>query len=108
MVFFAGGKPEAFAVHLENVNMKGEPVEQSTGEAFRPKDRSPFIEGQIAGDQGRATFVALAEHFKQELRAHSGEGHITELVDDQELHGVEMFLQGTQAPFIARLHQFMN
>ena len=31
---FAGGQPEAFAVHLEDVNMMSEPVEQSTGEAF--------------------------------------------------------------------------
>ena len=90
--FFAGGQPEAFAVHLEDVNMMGEPVEQSAGEAFGTKDRGPFIKGQIAGDQGGTALVTLTEHFKQELRAHSGEGHITEFVDDQELHGVEMFL----------------
>ena len=79
---FAGGQSEAFAVHLEDVNMMGKPVKQRAGEAFGTKDRGSFIEGQIAGDQGRAAFIALAEHFKQELRAHSGEGHLTQLVDD--------------------------
>ena len=44
---FAGGKPEAFALHLEDVNMMGEPVEQSAGEAFGTKDGGPFIKGQI-------------------------------------------------------------
>lgn len=56
--------------------MMVEPVEQSTRQALGAKHRGPFIKGQIAGDQARAAFVALTEHFGQHLRAHSGEGHI--------------------------------
>jgi Type II/IV secretion system protein len=48
---FAGGEAAAFAVHLKDVDMVGEPVEQCTGQAFRAENGGPFIEGQIAGDQ---------------------------------------------------------
>ena len=41
---FAGGKAEAVAVHLQDVDMMGEAVEQRAGEAFRAEDGSPFIE----------------------------------------------------------------
>ena len=51
------------------------------------------IRGGGVSGQGCPTLVALTEHFEQELRAHSGEGHIAQLIDDQELDGVEMFLK---------------
>ena len=53
--------------------MMGEAVEQRTGEAFRTEDGGPFIEWQVAGDQNGASFIALAEHFKEQFRTDSGE-----------------------------------
>ena len=43
---------EAVAVHLEDVDVVSEAVEQSAGEPFRAEDFGPFGEGQVAGDQG--------------------------------------------------------
>jgi len=45
-------KAIAVAVHLQDVDMVGEAVEQSTGEALGTEDLGPLLEGQVAGDQG--------------------------------------------------------
>ncbi len=44
MGLLAGGEPEAFAIHLQDVDMMREAVEERVGEPFRAEDRSPFIE----------------------------------------------------------------
>ena len=88
--------------------MVGQPVEQRTGEAFGAKDGCPFVEGKIAGHQRGAAFVALAEDLKEQLSAHRRKGHIAQFVDDQQLDGVEMFLQRAQSTLIPRLHEFMH
>jgi hypothetical protein len=42
------------------VDVVGEPVEQGARQALGAEHRRPLVEGQIAGDQGRAALVALA------------------------------------------------
>jgi hypothetical protein len=59
----------AVAIHLEDVHVMGEPVEQGAGEPFGAEDLGPFLEGQVRGDQGRAALVALAEHLEEQLGA---------------------------------------
>ena len=53
-------EPIALAIHLQDVDVVGQTVEQAAGEPLGGKDAGPFIKGQIAGHQGRAAFVALA------------------------------------------------
>ena len=60
-------EPVALAIHLEDVDVVGEAVEERAGEALGAEHLGPFVEGQIGGDQGRAPLVALAEHLEQEL-----------------------------------------
>ena len=55
------GEPVAVAIHLEDGDMVGQPVEQRAGEAFGAEGLGPFVEGQVAGDQGSAALVALAD-----------------------------------------------
>ena len=43
----AAVEPEAFAVHLQDVDVMGEPIEESACEAFRAEDAGPFIERQV-------------------------------------------------------------
>ena len=43
-------EPVAFAVHLQDVDVVGEPVQQSAGEALRAEDLGPLVEGQVGGD----------------------------------------------------------
>ena len=58
-------EPVTVAVHFEDMNVVGEAIEQCAGQEFGGKHSGPLIEGQIAGDDDRATFVALAEGLEQ-------------------------------------------
>ena len=53
------GQTIAVAVHLENVDMVGNAVEQCAGQTFGSQGFGPFVKRKIAGDQGRAAFVSL-------------------------------------------------
>ena len=52
-------QPVAIAVHLQDVDMVGEPVEQCAGEPFGGEHAGPFIERQVAGDDGRTALIAF-------------------------------------------------
>ena len=51
-------EPVAVTVHLEDVDVVGEAIEERAGEALGAEHLGPFVEGQIGGDQGR---VSMAE-----------------------------------------------
>ena len=53
----------AVPVHLQDMNVMGQPVQQGARHAFRTQDLGPFIERQIRGQQRRTALVALTEHF---------------------------------------------
>ena len=40
----------AVAVHLQDMDVVGEPVQQRAGEAFRSEHVGPLVEGQVGGD----------------------------------------------------------
>ena len=50
-------EPVAVTVHLEDVDVVGEAIEERAGEALGAEHLGPFVEGQIGGDQGRAPLV---------------------------------------------------
>ena len=70
--FFALVEPIAVAVHLQDMDMVCEAVQQGSCQALRAEHLGPLIEGKIAGQQGGAAFVTLAEHLEQELGAGLG------------------------------------
>ena len=41
----------AVAIHLEDVDVVGQPIEQCSGQTFGAEGFGPFVEGQFAGDQ---------------------------------------------------------
>jgi hypothetical protein len=51
----------AFAVHLEDVHVVSEPIQQCAGRAFRAEGFRPLFERQIACDERRAAFVTLRD-----------------------------------------------
>ena len=61
-------RPVALAIHLQDVDVMGEPVQQRPGEALRSEDLGPFVERQVGGDQDGASLVALAEDLEQQYR----------------------------------------
>ncbi len=95
-------------VHLENIDVMGQAVEQRASESVGAEGLGPFVEGQIAGDHGRAAFIALREDFKQQLRPGFAQWHKTQLVNDQQFILGELFLETQQDLFVAGLHQLMD
>ncbi len=49
--------------------MVGEAVEEGSGETLRAEDLGPFVEGQVAGNDGRAALVALAQDLEEQFCA---------------------------------------
>ena len=70
-VFPAALEPVAGAVHLQDVDVVGEPVQQGSDEALRTEDRGPLIEGEVGGDQDGPALVALAEDLEEQFRRRS-------------------------------------
>src|SRR5690606_17473960 len=65
----AGGllEPVAVAVHGQDADVVGEPVEQRAGEPFRSQNLRPVLERQVGGDDGRSALVTLREDLEQQL-----------------------------------------
>jgi len=78
-------EPIAVAVQFEDVDVVGQSVEQRTGQPLGPEHAGPLVEWQIAGDDGGAALIALAEDLEQELGAGRRKGYIAEFIDDQQL-----------------------
>ena len=90
----------ALAVHLQDVDMVGEAVQQRSGQAFRPEDPGPLVEGQVGGHQDGAPLVALAEDLKEQFRAGAGEWDESQFVDDQQAEAGQIPLQGEPPPLV--------
>ena len=101
-------EPEAVAVHLEDMDMVGEAVEECAGQPLRAEHARPLVEWQIAGDQRTAALVALAENLEQQFGPGWRERHVAEFVDDQQLVSSELTLEPQEPFLITRLEQFVN
>src|SRR5712691_7975140 len=75
----------AVAVHFEDMDVVGQPIEQRAGQPLGPEHAGPLVERQIAGDEGGAALVTLAEDLEQELGTGRRQGDIAKFVDDQQL-----------------------
>ena len=98
-------EPIAVAVQFEDVDVVGQSVEQRTGQPLRPEHAGPLVEWQIAGDDGGAALIALAEDLKQELGAGRRKGYIAEFIDDQQLVTGQLALQAEQSLLVPGLDQ---
>ena len=63
----AAPEPVAFAVHFQDVDVVGEPVQQRAGEALRAEDFGPFVERQVGGHHDGTALVALAEDLEEQF-----------------------------------------
>ena len=91
----------AVAVHLQDVDVVGQAVQQCAGETLRPEDFRPLVEGQVGGDQDGAPLVALAEDLEEEFRAGGGQGHEAQLVDDQQPEAGQLPLEVEQSAVVS-------
>jgi hypothetical protein len=59
----------AVSVHLQDVDMVTEAVQQGASQPFGFEDLGPLIEGKVAGYKSRSAFVYLAEGLEEQLGA---------------------------------------
>ena len=74
------GKPVRLSIHLEDVDMMGQPIEESAGKAFFAKGGGPLIEGQVRGDDRRAPLVTLAYQLKEQFGARYAQMLVTAVI----------------------------
>ncbi|KDM67011.1 transposase for insertion sequence element IS905 [Acidiphilium sp. JA12-A1] len=98
----------AFAVHLQDLDVVRETVEQRTGQPFGAKDARPILEGQVRGDDGRAALVPLAEYLEQQFCTGLRQRHVTQFIDDQEFETGKLRLQSQQTALVPCLHQLVH
>ena len=77
-----------FTVHLQDMDVVRETVEQRAGQPFGAKYARPILEGQVRGDDGRAALVPLAEHLEQQFCTGLRQRHVTQFIDDQEFETI--------------------
>lgn len=99
---------EAFAVHLEDLRMMSQAVQQSGRHAFTLEDLAPVTEGEVARDEQTATFVAIGEHLKQQFRPRSTKRQVSEFIDDQEIKFVQTFQHAIQRELFLRFFQLID
>jgi hypothetical protein len=88
--------------------MVGQAIEQGASEPLGAKHAGPFIERQVAGHDGGASLVALAEDLEQQFGAGLRQRHIAEFVDDQELVAGDLALQAQEPLLVAGLNQLLH
>src|SRR5207245_8131304 len=93
MAWLALWEPIAVAGHCEDGDVGGQPGEWRAGQRLGPEHAGPLVEWQIAGDNGGAARVALAEDLEQQLGAGRRQGYIAEFIDDQQLVTGQLALQ---------------
>ena len=81
LLAFALFEPVAVAVHLQDMDMMGEPIQQCAGQPFRAENFGPFLKRKVGCDQGGTAFVALAEDFEEQLGSGLRQGHETQFID---------------------------
>ena len=98
----------AVAVHGQDADVMGEPVEQGAGETLRSEDRCPVLERKVRCDDGRTPLVTLRECLEEQFGSARRERHVAKLVDDQQLHGLQVALELEKTPFITSLRQLVH
>ena len=67
-------EPVAVAVHFQDMDVVGEPVQQGSGEPLRAEHVGPLGKRQVGGYEDGAPLVALAEDLEEQFSASPGSG----------------------------------
>jgi len=89
-------EPVALAVHLEDVAVMGQAVEQGRRHALALEDLAPLAERQIAGDQQAGPFIPIRKDLEQQLGAGPAEREVAQLITDQQIHPIELAQEAVQ------------
>ncbi len=71
-------EPVALAVHLEDVTMMHQAIQQSSGHSFSLENLYPFTKCKIAGNQQAAPLITVSKDLEQKFGSRTAEGKIRE------------------------------
>jgi hypothetical protein len=80
-------------------------IKQSASESFRAEDLCPFFERQIAGDHQAVVFIGLADDLEEQLCAGLGEWNIAQLIQNEQMKALQLFVQTLKASFFPAFQQ---
>ena len=78
-----------FAIHLEDVALVREPVEQRRRHALALEHLAPLPERQVARQQQAPAFVAVREHLEEQFGAGPAEREAPQFVHDQRIETLQ-------------------
>jgi hypothetical protein len=90
LCFHRLAEPVALAIHLENVAVVGQSVEQCRRHPFPLEDLVPLAERQVRRHQQAASLVAIPEDAEQQLDSATAHRHVPQLVTDQQLSTIQL------------------
>ena len=103
--FLGVSETVAFAVGLDDVDAVGESVEECAGESLVAEDLGPLLEGEVGRHQNALPFVGTAEHLEEQLGAGLGEGHVAELIENEQMLFLDAFEETFELPLFARFEK---
>ena len=77
-----------------------ESVQEGSGESLGAKDLGPVLEGEVRGKHEALLFVCPADHLEEEFGAVLGERHIAQLIEEQEMKALQLFVEALEPSFL--------
>ena len=69
----------------------GETVEQCSGHLGIAKDRGPFAEAEVGGDDDAGALIELAQQMEEQRPARGAERQVSQLIEDHEIEAGQGF-----------------
>ena len=77
-----------------------EPIQEGAGESLRAKHLGPLLEGEVGGEHEAVLLVCPADHLEEEFGAGLGERHIAQLIKEQEMKALQLFVEALESSFL--------
>src|SRR5271163_4841002 len=101
-------EPVALTIHLDNVAMVGEAVQECRGHPLSLEDLVQIAEWQIARHQDATALIAVGEDPEQQLDSPSAHRDVAQLVTNQELRPVELAEKPVERVLLLLLFQLAD
>src|SRR3954468_2902280 len=98
----------ALAVHLENLRVVGQAVQERCRHPLALEDLVPLAERKVARHQDAPTLVAVGEDSEQEFDPASAHRDVSQLVADQQVGPVELRQETIKCVLLLLLPESFN
>ena len=86
----------------------GQAVQQCARQPFAAQDFGPLFKRQISGDDQASTFIRPADDIEKKFRTGLGERDVTQLIQQENVQSLQLFVQPLQGPGFALFEQLRH